>query len=163
MASPVKKSKGKRRREADLLPKEPETETQPSSPKKRLTDKPTNSTETRNESSPKKNQRTKPKTKKQPQIPPQHITDAPKTPRTPAAAEQLGLDSDVAWQLLKNGEDLSSLTAMIWEAGKMIVEHGIPDTDAKYKSLLAEFVKNMVTLPFFPLVVPKSLLTARIH
>ena len=156
MASPVKKSKGKRRRDwrihcpknrrlkHNLHPAKSDSLINlqiPSRPLKLATNH-----------LQRKTNETKPKTKKQPQIPPQHITDAPKTPRTPAAAEQLGLDSDVAKQLLKNGEDLSSLTAMIWEAGKMIVEHGIPDTDAKYKSMLAELVKNMVTLPpFFPL------------
>ena len=60
MASPVKKSKGKRQREADSLPEGAEAETQPSSPKKgRLTDRPKDpqelqTTETRKESSPKK-------------------------------------------------------------------------------------------------------------
>lgn len=160
MASPVKKSKGKRQREADSLPEGAEAETQPSSPKKgRLIDKPKDpqelqTTETRKESSPKKSSQTKPKTKKQVQTPPQKITDAPKTPKTPAAAEQPGLDSDVAKQLLKNGGGLSSLTSMILEAGKMMVEQGLPNTDAKYKSMLSELVKNMVTTSSFSLSLP---------
>jgi len=37
---------------------------------------------------------------------------------------------------------------MILEAGKMMVEQGLPDTDAKYKSMLAQLVKNMVTSLF---------------
>ena len=67
--------------------------------------------------------------------------------RTSAAVEKLGLDSYLAKQLLKNGGGLSSLMSMIMEAGKMMVEHGIPDTDAKYKSMLAELVKIMVATP----------------
>lgn len=150
MASPVKKSKGKRQREADSLTEWPESEIQPSPKKGRLIDRPKDpqelqTTEPRKELSPKKSHLTKSKTKNQIQTPPQMITDAPKTPKTPAAAERLGLDSDVAKQLLKNGGGLSSLTSMILEAGKMMVEQGLPDTDAQYKSMLSELVKNMVT------------------
>jgi hypothetical protein len=151
MASSVKAPKGKRLRDSHPLPKGAESETQPSPSKKgRLGDRSIDpqelqATEHPTESSPKK------KTKKHvlpPQTPPQHIADAPKTPGTRAAAEQLGLESGLAKQLLKTGGGLSSLTSMIMEAGKMMVDKGMPDTDAKYKSMLAELVTIMVTFPF---------------
>ena len=147
MSSRVKAPKGKRPRNSHPIPEGAEHETQPSPSKKgRLADR---STEHPTKSSLKK-------TKKHvllPQTPPQKKADALKTPGTPAAAEQLGLDSDLAKQLLKNGGGLSSLTSMIMEAGKMMVENGIPDTDAEYKSMLGELVKIMVTCPLFPSLV----------
>src|SRR5438045_4459237 len=146
MRPPQKKPKRKGPLDSDQNLDQSETETRPSPSKKgRLVGTPADPNKLQASQYPSPNIKRKKKRVSFPQTPPQNTSDAPKTPATPATAEQLGLGSDLAKQLLKNGSGLISLTSMIMEAGKMMVEQGIPATDGEYRSMLAELVKIMVT------------------
>src|SRR5947207_8614554 len=101
MSPPVKKPKGKRPRDSNQSPAEPETKPSPSK-KERLIDTPANPNELQATQNPTKSStKTEPGKKHVsfPQTSPQNILDTPKTPRTPANAEQLGLGPDAPKQL----------------------------------------------------------------